>query len=439
MNYKLEGYQKAISDLIVEKGRVGIFARMGCGKTLATLDAIYRLMYDSLEVKRVLVIAPKRVAEYVWSGEIEKWGFGFTYAKAIGAKKVREAAIQKKADITIINRENVPWVIKNFPFEWDMVVIDESSSFKSHNTQRFRAMKAVVDRYKKCVLLSGTPAPRGYQNLWSQIYLLDRGQRLSPTITSFRYIYLTPEKTNGAIVYSYKLREGAKEKIDGKLSDICFGLTGGQDCIKKVVDVKAVMDTRTRNLYTKFKKDQILDIDGGELTAVTAGVLSNKLLQFASGAIYTENPAYYVFHHFKLDLLQEIIDSEQGQNILVFYNYLHEKDRLMSWFKEAEELDVEKWNKGLQPLALAHPASCGHGLNLQDGGHICVWFSPTFDLELYEQANARLARKGQENEVTIYRLLLDGSRDMQAVKALENKGVTQEDFINSVRLDLGLK
>lgn len=439
MKYKLEGYQKAISDLIVEKKRVGIFARMGCGKTLATLDAINRLMYDSCSIEKVLVIAPKRVAQYVWSDEIEKWGFDFSYAKAIGTKTERDKAISQNADITIINRDNVTWLVDNYEWSWDMVVIDESSSFKSHDSKKFKSIKKVIAKYSRCVLLTGTPAPKGYQNLWSQIYLLDRGARLSPTISSFRYIYLYPDKTNGAIVYSYKLRPNAKETIDRKLSDICYGLANNeQGENKKVLDIRANMDVRTKNLYKKFKKEQIIDLEGGELTAVTAGVLSNKLLQFASGAIYTKAPCYYVFHHIKLDLLEEIINSEDGQNILVFYNYKHERERIKQWFSNAQDLDVEKWNRGEQQLALAHPASCGHGLNLQSGGHICVWFSPTFDLELYEQANARLARKGQKNEVTIYRLLINGTRDEQAIKALEQKGITQNDFISSVKLDLGI-
>lgn len=439
MNYKLEGYQKAISDLIVSTTHVGIFARMGCGKTLATLDAVFRLMYDRIDVSHVLVIAPKRVAEYTWTQEIEKWGFPFSVSVAVGSKKVRDNAILAKSDITVINRENVQWLVKNHEWYWDMVVIDESSSFKNHASLRFKAMKSVISKYKRCVLLTGTPAPRGYQNLWSQIYLLDKGQRLGVTISKFRWNYLVPESTNGVIVYSYRLRDGAKEDIDEKLSDICYGLIeGSKTNTSKVVDLTVRMDERTSKLYKQFKRDQIVSIGNDEVTATTAGVLSNKLLQFASGAVYTAAPYYYVFHRLKLDLLKEIMESEDGQNILVFYNYKHERQRIMENFEEAEDLDVKRWQKGFQKLALAHPASCGHGLNLQSGGNICVWFSPTFDLELYEQANARLDRKGQEKDVTIYRLIVAGSRDEQAIRALENKGQTQEAFIRSVKLDLGL-
>lgn len=440
MQYKLEGYQKAISDLIVKLPYVGIFARMGCGKTLATLHSLFELMYNRPEVEHVLVIAPKRVAQYTWTQEIEKWGFPFTVAVAVGSKQVREDAVRAHKQITIINRENVPWLVKNNPWYWDMVVIDESSSFKSYTSLRFKALKAVKGKYSRCVLLTGTPAPRGYQNLWSQIYLLDRGKRLGVTITKFRQDYLYPKITSGAIVYQYELRAGAKEEIDHKLSDICFGLTDDTKVKSaRVVDITAQMDDKTKKLYKKFKQDQVVSLGSEEITAVTAGVLSNKLLQFASGSVYTKPPHYYVFHRLKLDLLHEIIDSEDGQNILVFYNYKHERERIMEEFPDAEDLDVDKWQNGQQRLALAHPASCGHGLNLQSGGSICVWFSLTFDLELYEQANARLDRKGQTEDVTIYRLLVEGTRDMDVVKALEKKGYTQNEFINSLKLELDME
>lgn len=439
MKYELEGYQKQISQLIIEKEKVGIFARMGCGKTLATLHSIYELMYNRGLVNRVLVIAPKRVAEYVWQQEIEKWEFPFSVAKCLGTAKQRVKALQQKADITIINKDNILWLLKNHKWEWDMLVVDESSMFKNYATKRFREIRKIVNLYSRCVLLTGTPAPKGYINLWSQIYLLDKGKRLSPTVTTFLYYYFIPESGSNYVVYSYALKQGAKEAINKSLSDICFGLGDEVATNAKIVPIEADMDTRTKNLYKKFKKDQLIEIPNGtEITAQNAGVLSNKLLQFASGAVYTEYPHYYVFHHAKMDLLQEIIDSEDGENILVFYNYIHERDRLLEWFEQAEMLDVNRWNQGKQPLALAHPASCGHGLNLQDGGHICVWFSPTFDLELFEQANARLARKGQLNNVYIYILLHKYTRDEVAYKALKNKGITQQDFIDSVKLDLGL-
>lgn len=438
MKYKLEDYQENMKKLIVNTPKVGVFAFMGVGKTLATLDAIDELMYNRAKVNKVLVIAPIRVAKYTWTEEIEKWGFLFKVSLAIGSASKRGKALDADTDIYVINRENVVWLVENYgkKWKWDMVVIDESSSFKNNNAKRFKALKKMLPKINRMVLLTGTPAPRGYINLWSQIFLIDNGKRLYPYKSYYLRDYFIPASSSGHITYSWDLREGADKTIQRKLSDICYGLTNprAKGNTAKIIDVKLQLESEVISKYKDFKKEQVLDMTSGEeITALNAAALSTKLLQMASGAIYTGDDDKWVhIHDTKLEALQEIVDTFDGENILVFYNFKHEAQRIKDFFKNAQPLDVVKWNAGKQSIAYAHPASCGHGLNLQKGGHICVWFSPTFDLELYQQANARLDRKGQTEQVLIYRLIAKGTRDVQAIQALDKKGMTQDEFIKSL-------
>lgn len=438
MNYILEDYQEKIKQLIVNTPKVGVFAFMGVGKTLATLDAIDELMYNRGTINKVLVIAPIRVAKYTWTDEIEKWNFPFTVSLILGSKSKRERAVKAEADIYVINRENVVWLIDNYKklWKWDMVVIDESSSFKNSNTKRFKSLKSVLGKINRMVLLTGTPAPRGYINLWSQIYLLDGGARLYPYKSYYTADYFIPASGQGNVTYSWELKNGADKIIQRKLSDICYGLSNPRlkDDTAKVIDVSVQLEANIMKRYRQFKREQIIELQNEkEIVALNAAALSTKLLQMASGAIYTDTDGNWEhLHDEKLEALQEIIDSFDGENILVFITFKHEAERINGYFKDAEPLDVKKWNAGKQRIAYAHPASCGHGLNLQSGGHICVWFSPTFDLELYQQANARLDRKGQKQNVLIYRLIAKGTRDEDAIKALDKKGITQQDFIKSL-------
>lgn len=441
MKYKLKDYQEEIVDKIITTPKVGIFVGMGLGKTLSTLHAVYELMVNRCQVNRVLIIAPKRVAKMVWQDEIKKWGFPFTVSTIMGSKEKREQAVKANAHIYVINRDNVVWLAKYLKklsnWKWDMVIVDESSSFKTHNSKRFKALASAYKAINRMVLLSGTPAPRGYVNLWSQIFLLDYGKRLEPTITAFRYKYLKPDKSNGPIVYSWSLAPFAEIAIQNQVHDICYGLESNIRIPTPVInDVYIEFDDKIKKQYKQFKKDLLMQIEGQDVVALTAGVLSNKLLQFSSGAIYTDDGKWVHVHDEKIDALQEIVDSEDGNNILVMYNYKHERERILKAFPQAEDLDERKWNSGKQRLALAHPASCGHGLNLQEGGHIMVWFSPSFDLELYQQANARLNRTGQTHTVVIHRLLCRGTRDIEAIKALSDKKYTQESFMKSILIEL---
>lgn len=443
----LTDYQIEIVNKIIETPKCGIFLGMGLGKTLATLVAISDLIINRGEIKHVLIIAPKRVAQYTWQTEIEKWGFPLRYKllacpAALRQKRVKDAPTSK-TDIYIINRENVIWLVgflkaNRLRWPFDMVVIDESSSFKNHTSKRFKALKTQFHNIKRMVLLSGTPTPRGYMNLWSQIYLLDNGERLEPTITAYRWKYFTPGKRNGYVVFNWELKENAAKAIKHKVRDICFGLESTIKIKKPIInDVYCKLTEHELTDYALFRKELLLQTDKGEITAANAASLSNKLLQYASGAVYLEDGKQWVkVHDNKIRALRDIVDESNGQNILVFYNFIHEKERILKAFKDAEVLDVDKWNKGMQHIALAHAASCGHGLNLQFGGHIMVWFSPTFDLELYLQANARLARTGQKEPVVIHRLLCRNTRDIEAVKALEEKNYTQKDFMRSILLEL---
>lgn len=444
MLYRARPYQEYATKRIINEKAVGLFLRPGLGKTASTLDAIRELVQDRFEVVRVLVIAPLRVSRTVWSDEVALWDQfrGLKVSKILGSEKQRlESLADKEADIFMINRENVVWLVEHFGVKWpfDMVVVDESSSFKNHTAKRFKALRKVRPLCKRVVILTGTPAPRSYLNLWSQVFLLDRGERLGKTITAYRDRFFEPDARNGAMVYTWKLKDGAEDAINALLSDLCVSMDSKDWLDLKepiVVDMTLELPSDIWGKYKQLERDLILPYAKGDIVASTAAVLNNKLMQLANGAVYDENKKVIEIHNVKLDALEELIEEAQDQPVLVFYTYQHDFMRISKRFKARQlntEQDIRDWNAGKIPLLLAHPASCGHGLNIQAGGHIIVWFGPTWDLELYEQANARLDRSGQMEQVIINRLLIKNSMDEICVKSLEDKGQTQEGFMSAIK------
>lgn len=441
MKYKAHDYQKYATQFLIEHKAAGLFLDMGCGKSVITLSALWELAFDYFDTAKVLVIAPKRVAESTWKNEIEKWEHlkDITYSIVLGSKEQRETALNKKALLYITNRENVPWLIENHKWDFDTVVIDELSSFKLNRAQRFKALKKVRPMVKRIIGLTGTPAPNSLMDLWSEIYLLDMGERLGRYIGGFRERFFIPDKRNREVVFSYKPREGAEDKIYELISDICLSMKA-LDYINMpeliLNNVEVEMGVKQKALYDKFKADMVLRLDGKELDAVNAAALSNKLLQMANGAVYDDNKAVVEIHDKKLDALEDLIEATNGKPVLVAYWYKHDKDRIMKRF-QAEEInttaDIDKWNKGEMPIALIHPASAGHGLNLQQGGSTIVWFGLTWSLELYQQLNARLYRQGQENTVIIHHLITKGTIDENVIKALEKKDLSQNSLIEAVK------
>ncbi|MBJ6745559.1 ATP-dependent helicase [Streptococcus sp. 121] len=432
---KLHEYQEYAKDWILEHPYCGLLLDMGLGKTLTTLAAIDELKNVFCEEHKILIIAPKKVAEETWSTEIEKWEFDLTYSKVLGTTKQRIAALESKADLYIINRENVVWLVDYFKTRWPFtfVVVDELSSFKSSKSKRFRALRKVRPKLERFVGLTGTPAPNSLIDLWPQIYLMDRGERLETSQTRYKSRYFTPDKYNGPIVYSWALRQGAEEEIYGKLEDICISMKA-KDYLNLPGRIDNVVEIELSD-YRKYKKlERDLVLEEEEVTASNAAVLVNKLLQLSNGAIYNDDKSVVHLHDDKLDALERIVEDSQGQPILVFYQYQHDLERIKARFKEAEELDsLERWNNGEIPILLAHPQSAGHGLNLQRGGHIIVWFGLTWSLEYYQQANARLDRQGQTETVVVHHLVSKGTLDERVLEVLKNKEVSQDSLLEAVR------
>lgn len=448
----LHTYQKACVKHIVEHPYCGVFLDLGLGKTVSTLTAIDLLMFDYCEINSVLVIAPKRVAESVWQEEAEKWEHlkHLRFSKIIGNQVQRIAAIKAKADIYIISRDNIAWLCALYgggKLPFDMVVIDELSSFKSYKSERFKAMRGARVYLKRLVGLTGTPAPNGLIDLWPQIYLMDRGMRLEKTITRYREKYFRPGRTNGNVVYSYDLLSDSEFLIHKKIEDICISMKAS-DYLEMPMRtdnyIKLIMPEALRKKYVDFEKEKVLDLfnqDNGstEVNVVNAAALSNKLLQFANGAIYDENRNVYPIHDIKLDALKEIIDDANGQPVLVAWTYQFDRDRILEYLKKYNprelkgDKDIKDWNEGKVQVMLAHPASAGHGLNLQAGGHIIVWFGQTWSLELYQQFNGRLYRQGQQDHVIIHHLILEGTHDEDVIKALHAKDKKQDSLMNSIK------
>lgn len=441
MKFIAHEYQKYAIEFIEQNEIAGLFLDMGMGKTISALTAINDLMYDYFDVYKALVIAPLRVAEDTWSTEAEKWEHTrhLRIAKVLGTQEQRIKALQSNADVYVINRENVEWLVdyygKNWPF--DMVVIDELSSFKSPKAKRFRALRKVRPLCKRIVGLTGTPAPNGLIDLWPQIYLLDRGQRLGKTVTGYREQYFTPKERNGPIVYKWGLKSGAEDAIYKRISDICVSMKSEDwlslpERINNTVKVKLSPEAEKR--YKQLEKDLLLPFRGGDVVADTAAVLSNKLLQLANGAVYDENGKTRIIHDAKLDALEDCIEAANGKPVLVFYSYRHDLERIKARFNKARELDdIKAWNAGEIEILLAHPASCGHGLNLQAGGNIVIWFGLTWSLEQYQQANARLHRQGQRNAVIIHHIVTAGTVDEDVMAALERKASGQDALLDAVK------
>ncbi len=404
---------------------------------MITLTAIEQLLHDHFEVDKVLVIAPLRVAETTWLAEVAKWDHlkHLRVAKVLGNKGQRLKALATPADIYVTNRENTSWLVehygKNWPFR--MVILDELSSFKSNKAKRFRDLRKVRPLIKRIVGLTGTPTPNGLLDLWPQMYLLDRGERLGKTITGYREQYFVPDKRNHHVIFSYKLKPDAECAIHQSIADICVSMKAADwITMPKRIDqtVEVALDTQARMKYQKLEQELILPLkEGADIVASSAAVLVNKLLQLANGAVYDENQEVQEIHHAKLDALEDLLEAANEQPVLVFYYYKHDLARIQKRFPKAEvlrtEKDVERWNQGKTPLLLAHPAAAGHGLNLQFGGHTIIWFGLTWSLELYQQANARLHRQGQERSVVVYHILVKDTVDEQVMKALRNKDTSQ--------------
>jgi SNF2 family DNA or RNA helicase len=444
MKYNPHDYQEYAAQQILSKPALGLLLDLGMGKTVITLSAINELLS---EVKKVLVIAPLRVAQDTWGKECEKWDHlkHLKISKVLGSEKKRLAALQTKADIYIINRENVAWLVMHYGARWpfDMVVIDELSSFKSAKSIRFKALRKVQPLIKRIVGLTGTPAPNGLLDLWPQVYLLDRGERLGKTLGGYRERYFVPDQRNQEIIFSYKLKPNAEVAIYKKISDICVSMKM-QDYLQMParIDnyVKVQMSQKEKALYKQLEKDMLLPFKGGDIDATNAAVLSNKLLQMANGAVYDENGYVRLIHRRKLDALEDLQESANGNPILVFYAYKHDKIRLQEFFKNTRELnasqDITDWNNRKIEVALAHPASAGHGLNLQAGGHIIIWYGIPWSLELYQQANGRLHRQGQNETVVVHHIVTAGTVDEDVIKALGRKDIGQAALLRAVRARL---
>lgn len=442
--YKPRPYQTFATQKIIDNKAIALMLDMGMGKTVSTLTAINELKFNYWQIDKVLVIAPLRVAKMTWSDEVKYWHHlqNLNVSIVCGDLKQRKKALSAKADIYTINRENVPWLVSYLGRKWDfdMVVIDESSSFKNHRSQRFKALRRIRPFINRLVELTGTPAPNGLMDLWSQIYLLDGGKRLGRTITQYRQMYFYPGQSSGHIVFNYEPKENAKQEIYKKIADICVSLKSEDylnlpDVIYNKVYVR--LPDKILQQYREFEKELVLDMTDSTITASSAAVLTGKLLQFASGAVYDEDRQAINIHDCKLDALEEIQETNEGKNIMVMYWYQHDAVRILDRFPNARILksvqDLRAWNEGKIKMALLHPASAGHGLNLQHGGNIIVWFSITWNLELYQQANKRLHRPGQKNKVVIHHLIAKNTEDERVMQALTDKAGGQNAMLEAVK------
>lgn len=444
MKYKAHDYQQYAADFIIEHPVSCLILDMGLGKTVITLTALWNLLFDYFEVRKVLVIAPKRVAENTWPAEIRKWEHlsGMTFSVAMGTAKQRKEALLSDADVTIIGRDNVSWMTKNISFCFDMIVIDELSSFKSPKAQRFKDLKKVRPFAKRIVGLTGTPG--NLMDLWAEIGILDMGQRLGRFIGGYRDRFFIPDKRNREIIFSYKPREGAEEKIYELISDISISMKAVDylqmpEYISNRVPVR-MLETE-KDLYDRMESEMLLEYgDGQDIDAVNAAALSNKLQQMANGAVYDESGNVRQIHDGKLDALEDMVEAANGKPLLVAYWFKHDRERILKRFPARDistKKDIEDWNAGKISLALIHPASAGHGLNLQEGGSTVVWFSLTWSLELYQQLNARLYRQGQKHTVVIAHLITEGTVDEDILLALERKDNTQSAMIEAVKIRIG--
>ena len=452
MRYKPHEYQKYAIGFIKKNPIAAILLDMGMGKTSIVLSTLNELMYDSFEVSKVLIIAPLRVARNTWSDEIKKWDHlnGIRYSIAVGTAAERLAALKADADIYIINRENVPWLVEEsgIPFDFDCVVVDELSSFKNWQAKRFKALMKVRPKIRRIVGLTGTPSSNGLMDLFAEFKILDMGERLGRFISQYRLNYFKPDRMNGPIVYTYKLLPGAEDRIYDRISDITISMkaTDYLDMPELISnEYKVYLDDDEREKYEEMKDELVLQLPGGEITAANAAALSGKLSQLANGAIYDDDGSVNAFHERKLDALEDLIESANGKPVLVAYWFKHDLARITERLKKLkivfEKLDsdksIEKWNAGELQVGLIHSASAGHGLNLQSGGNVIVWFGITWSLELYQQTIARLWRQGQTSgTVTVIHIITAGTVDERILKALEAKDQTQSALIDAVKAEV---
>ena len=448
MKYNPYDYQEYATNFILEHPIAAIFLDCGMGKSVISLTAIDSLLFDAYDVKKVLVVAPLRVARDTWPKEIKKWDHlkDLTYSVVVGSEMERFKALNKKTSIYIINRENVDWLVNksHYEFDFDMLVIDELSSFKSCKSKRFKSLLKVRHKLKRIVGLTGTPSSNGLMDLWAEFRLLDGGKRLGRFITNYRNNFFLPDKRNAQIVFSYKPKEGAKEEIYRLISDISISMMSCDylklpECIYNNVEV--TLDQKEMSLYKKLAKEMVLTLKDKEIDAINAASLSNKLLQMANGAIYDENKEVIAIHDKKLEALEDLIESANGKPVLIAYWYKHDLERIRDKFKEARCIktsqDIDDWNAGKIDIGLIHPAGAGHGLNLQEGGATLIWFGLTWSLELYQQTNARLHRQGQLATVIVHHIVCKDSIDEDVLLALERKDETQSSLINALKARVG--
>lgn len=443
MKYIPYSYQEYALKFILNSKAAGIFLDCGLGKTVITLTAIAELMHNRFEISKALVIAPLRVAENVWDVEAKKWDHlkHLRVAKVLGSEKKRIQALNTNADIYVINRENTKWLVDYYKKDWpfDMLVLDELSSFKSHRAKRFKALRKVRPLCKRVVGLTGTPAPNGLIDLWAQVYLLDSGQRLGKTISGYRERYFLPDKRNQHVIFSYKPKEGAEEAIYKKLSDICISMKN-RDYLtlpERMDNILGInLPPKVLEQYRQLERDLLLPLLEGDIVAGSAAVLTNKLLQITGGAVYDEEKKVQILHDEKLKALEDLVEATNGKPVLVYYNYRHELERIQKQFLCRvldTAKDMEDWNKGEIPVMLAHPASAGHGLNLQNGGSTIIWFGLPWSLELYQQANARIHRQGQKNTVVVHHLVAKETIDEDVMQVLAKKQAGQEALLQAVK------
>lgn len=452
LNYEPHHYQQFATDFIERNSISAILLSMGLGKTVITLTAVNDLLYDYFDVSKVLVIAPLRVCTNVWKQETEKWLHlqGLKVSVAVGTERDRLAALNTKADIYVINRENTQWLIEEsgVPFDFDMLVVDELSSFKNHQSKRFRSLMKVRPKVKRVVGLTGTPSSNGLMDLWAQFRLLDMGQRLGRFIGKYRTDYFLPDKRNGQVIFSYKPLPNAEKRIYDKIGDITISMNATDHLqMPELLTVEHHVQLSETELdrYDELKRDLVLTLTGGEVTAANAAALSGKLCQMANGAVYGDNGEFIEIHDRKLDELEDLIEQANGKPVLVAYWFQHDKTRISERLQKLHipftQLDkpdtITRWNSGELPVALIHPASAGHGLNLQAGGSTLIWFGLTWSLELYQQTNARLWRQGQSAEtVVIHHILTEHTIDEQIIRALAQKDRTQSALIAAVKANL---
>lgn len=442
-------YQQYCIDRMISDDKLGLMLDMGLGKTVITLTAIADLKYNRFEVNKILVIAPKKVAEATWSKEAEKWDHLslLRIVPILGSEQKRIKALNTPGDIYVINRENVVWLVEYTRNHWifDMVVVDEFSSFKSHQAKRFKALKFVRNKISRFVGLTGTPTPNGLIDLWAQIYLLDQGERLGRSITAYRERYFNPGERNRTTIFSYEAKEGANEAIQKKISDICISMKA-EDYLELpdlvVNDIPVALDKKAEKAYIDLETEMILELEDDVIDVASAAALSNKLMQLANGAVYDENRKIVEIHNCKIEAFLELIEQLNGKSALVFYNFQHDLSRLLQALEKSKlrirvlktAEDQDAWNRGEIDILLTHPASSAYGLNLQQGGNHVVWFGLNWSLELYQQANKRLHRQGQKEKVIIHHLVVQGTRDEDVLQALNSKGDIQNTLLESLKV-----